>query len=177
MIEELKRSGLKIAEKCYHYVHHVGGNHASLHFVWKGRDGEDERITINQCMQVIKMIEIEAPIYERRITKQQFHRAFGFVADPVALRAIFSELTGDNSAPVNLSSREMDERFSYAMLCEDTEIMVNRHQSPDKKKETFSVFFEATEKYLAEDIGVACQERRHGEQLYLAKAVSLKDLH
>jgi hypothetical protein len=33
------------------------------------------------------------------------------------------------------------------------------------------------ERYLAEDVGVACQDRRHGEQLYLAKAVSIADLH
>lgn len=30
---------------------------------------------------------------------------------------------------------------------------------------------------MSEDIGVAVQERRHCQQLYLAKAVSLKDLH
>lgn len=178
MVEELKHRGMKIAVNCFHYVHHVGGNQTSLHFVWKGRDGEDDGTAINLCMQVIMKIEREAPLYERRITKQHFHKAFGFVADPVALRAIFSELTSDNSAPVNLSAGEIDERFLYAMLCEDTEIMVNlRHQSPDTKKDTFRVFYETTERYLAEDIGVACQERRHGEQLYLAKAVSLKDLH
>ena len=33
------------------------------------------------------------------------------------------------------------------------------------------------QRYLSEDVGVACHEQRHGQQLYLAKAVSLKDLH
>ena len=31
--------------------------------------------------------------------------------------------------------------------------------------------------YLQEDIGVACHDRRHTEQLYVAKAVSFHDLH
>ena len=87
-------------------------------------------------------------------------------------------LTGDQSAPTNLGEREIDSRFEYAMLCEDAEILVDlRHQPPDKKKDTFKEFFTETEKYLAENVGVACHERGLGEQLYLAKAVSIKDLH
>jgi hypothetical protein len=146
----------------------VGGTKTSLHFVWKTAvDEENESDTIDHCLQVIKKIEDEVPTYERRITKQNFHKAFGLVVDPVALSAILSELTGDNSAPVNLNEREID-----------AGILVNlRHQSPDKKVDTFKVFFEATEKYLAEDIGVACHERRHGQQLYIAKAISMKNLH
>ena len=33
------------------------------------------------------------------------------------------------------------------------------------------------QRYLSEGFCVACHEQRHGQQLYLAKAVSLKDLH
>ncbi|XP_064646150.1 uncharacterized protein LOC135499336 [Lineus longissimus] len=178
MIELLRECGLRLAEKCFHYVHHEGGTKSSLHFVWKGLDGDGVGRTVDLCTKVIAKIESEVPIYERRITKQNFIKAFGFVADSVALRAIFSQLTRDNSAPVNLNSQEIDERFKFAMLSEDAGIMVDlRHQGPENRPDTFREFFEATEKYLAEDIGVACQERRHGEQLYLAKAVSLKDLH
>ena len=63
------------------------------------------------------------------------------------------------------------------MLCEDSSIIVDLRHQPQPKKDTFSKFFQATERYLSEDIGVAVQERRHGQELYLAKAVSLKDLH
>ena len=51
-----------------------------------------------------------------------------------------------------------------------------RNQSPDVK-DTFHVFFEATEKFLRNEVGVACHDRHHGQQLYLAKAVSFQDLH
>lgn len=52
-----------------------------------------------------------------------------------------------------------------------------RHASPEHKNESFRPFFQECEKYLSEDVGVAVQERRRGEMLYLAKAVSIRDLH
>ena len=176
IIQELKQKGLKF--KCIHYAHQPGGSKQALHFVWRVDEAKSEGETIERCLQVIKKIEAEIPVYERRITKKHFMQAFGFVVKPVALRAIFRELKGDQSAPANLSERELDSRFQYAMQCEDAGILVDlRNQSPEKKKDTFKEFFSETERYLAEDIGVACHERRHGEQLYLAKAVSIKDLH
>jgi hypothetical protein len=64
------------------------------------------------------------------------------------------------------------------VLSEDPGILVDlRHTSPDNKKDSFRPFFQECEKYLSEDVGVAVQERRHGEMLYLAKAISIKDLH
>lgn len=63
------------------------------------------------------------------------------------------------------------------MLSEDPDIIVNLRHLPPDKKDSFRDFFTETERDLSEDIGVAVQERRHGQQLYLAKAVSLKALH
>ena len=161
-----------------HYVHHIGGNKRSLHFIWKVGENASEGEVIHKCNEVIRAIESEVPVYERRITKKQFMHCFGFIENPVALRAIFKELTGDQSAPANLNQSEIDKRFAHAMLSEDPDIIVNlRHLLPDKKKDSFRDFFTETERYLSEDIVVAVQERRHGQQLYLAKAVSLKDLH
>ena len=175
LVEELRDNGL--SQKCVHYVHHVGGNKPSLHFIWAVGD-QMEGEMINRCTQVIHKIESEAPVYERRITKKKFMHAYGFVGDSVALRAIFRELTGDQSSQTTLSESEIDNRFSHAMLCEDPGIVTDlRHLSPKNKKDSYHDFFAETERYLSEDIGVACHERRHGHQLYLAKAVSLKDLH
>ena len=125
------------------------GNKASLHFLWKGRDGESDSNAIDDSTKVIKKIEVDAPVYERQITKRNFQRAFGFVADPVALRAIFKQLTGDNSAPSNLNEKEIDERFRFAMLSEDSGIMVNlRHQAPEKQPDTFKNLFRSYRKIL-----------------------------
>ena len=54
-----------------------------------------------------------------------------------------------------------------------------RNQAPNEKQDTYGAksFFAEAEKYLNEEVGVTIQERQHGEQLYLAKAVSFRDLH
>lgn len=93
------------------------------------------------------------------------------------MRKIFKELTLDNSAAANLTEAEIDRRLDFSLLSGDPSIMVDlRHQSKEKESQ-FEVFFKATENYLKEDVGIACHERRHNEELYLAKAVSFRDLH
>ena len=78
MIEELKRNGLK-SSKCVHYSFHTGGSKPTLHFLWKVNECQSEGDIITNCLQVIKKIEAEMPVYERRVTKKQFMNAFGFV--------------------------------------------------------------------------------------------------
>ncbi|CAB4016007.1 Hypothetical predicted protein [Paramuricea clavata] len=58
LVEEICDNGL--SQKCVHYVHHVGGNKPSLHFIW-----------------TLCKIESEVPVYERRITKKRFMESFG----------------------------------------------------------------------------------------------------
>ena len=175
-IQVLKDCGL--STRAVHYANHVGGPKPSLHFVWKIKDGDSDGDRLNKCVSIIRKIEEDAPYYEKKITKREFKHNFGFVGSPVALRAIFRDLTNDKSSANSFNEKEIDLRFEYAILCEDASILVDlRHQSPDVKKDSFSVFFEATDKFLKNDVGVACHDRRHGEQLYLAKAVSFRDLH
>ena len=81
---------------CVHDVHHVSGNKQSLHFIWAVGDQEEGEM-INRCNQVIRKVESEVPVYERRVTKKKFMQSFGFVGESVALRSIFKELTGDKS--------------------------------------------------------------------------------
>ena len=89
---------------------------------------------------------------------------------------MFRNLTKDNSSSNSLNEREIDKRFDHAILSEDPTIVVDlRNQSPDVNKDTFRVFIEATEKFLRNEVGVACHDRRHGQQMYLAKAVSVQD--
>lgn len=172
----LLRSGL--TEKSVHYVYNTGGPKPSLHFIWKTAFNDSETNLIQNSLNVIRYIEENVPIYERRITKREFKAAYGFVGPTCALRSIFRNLTGDQSAATNLNEAEIDRRFDFALLAEDSDIIVDlRHAPPGKVSEKFNVFFRATEEYLSNDVGVAVQERRHGEELYLAKAISFSDLH
>ncbi|XP_014674480.1 PREDICTED: uncharacterized protein LOC106814652 [Priapulus caudatus] len=175
-IEDLKQSGLK--SHTVHHAHHIGGSKESLHFVWRIEPTGDPQAIINGCLKVKQKIEADAPVFERRITKREFMRAYGFVSQRVALRSIFKNLTGDQSAAHDTDEKAIDKRFQVALLCEDPGIVVDlRTVKLPNQRDTFATFFAETERYLSEEVGVAVQERRHGEQLYLAKAVSLNDLH
>lgn len=90
----------------------------------------------------------------------------------------FSNLTNDKSSANDYNASEIDRRFEYSLMAGDEGILVDlRHQKLEKKESRFEVFFKETEKYLKEEVGVAVHERRHNQELYLAKAVSFRDLH
>ena len=113
-----------------------------------------------------------------QITLKTFKETYDFATSKVVLRSMFRDLSQDGSAPLNLSQSEIYQWKDFALLLEDSGIIVDfRNQAPANKHDKFSVFFKATEKYLSNDVGVVCHDRRHGEQLYLAKAISFSDLH
>ena len=68
--------------------------------------------------------------------------AYGFVTNGVTLRNIFPTLTSDQSAVTSLTEKQVNERFQYAVLCEEPEILADLHHQPkDKTSDTFTVFF------------------------------------
>ena len=143
-----------LSMKAVHYVFKPGGSKQSLHFVWKIQEDLTETNLINECLKVISKVDENLPIYERRITKREFKRAYGFIASPVAIRSIFKELTGDRSSPTSLTESEIDKRFEFALLSEDPHIAVDlRNQPKDRKSDKFSEFFKETETYLSTVIG------------------------
>lgn len=81
--------------------------HSALHQEGIGEKDLEGKL-INKCNQVIRSIESEISVYERRINKKQFMHAFGFIGNPVTLRAIFKGLIGDQSEPANLNQSEID---------------------------------------------------------------------
>ena len=164
--------------KSVHYVHHIGGPKASMHFLWKIPSNETETNLIKHNLTLINDIDKAIPIYERRITKREFKNSFGYAAPSHTLRAIFSNLTGDKSSAANLTEAEIDRRLEFCLMSEDQNIIVDlRNQPQEGKPGKYETFFKAVEKYLQDDIGVACHERRHNQELYVAKAISFPDLH
>ena len=145
-----------LSTKMVHYVFHAGGSKPSLHFVWKVTEKLSETELIDKCLSVVRKIEEDVPTYERRITKREFKSSYGFATSRVVLRSMFKELTGDKSAPTNVSGLEIDRRLDYAILCEDPDILVDlRNQSSDSREEKFKVFFEQTKK-ISSKCGWCC---------------------
>jgi len=167
-----------LCSKSVHYSHHLGGPKPSMHFVWKIPSFYSETELIKKNLQTISEIRKNIPIYERRITKREFKNSYGFAAPSHVLRSIFKNLTKDQSASLDFNETEIDRRLEFSLMSGDEAIMVDlRQQNTGSKDSRFEEFFKETEKYLKEEVGVAVHERRHTQELYLAKAVSFRDLH
>ena len=173
LLDIIKSRGLN--KKAVLYIHHVGGNKQNVNCLWTIDDSPIGE-TIKKCSETIERLKQNIPKYERKITKRAFIDAYGCYASKACLRAMFASLTNDASAPQNLNEKEINERFEEALSCEDPSIVYDlRHSSKTGETDRFKVFFAETEKYLNDDVAV--HERRHNQQLYLAKATSVRDLH
>ena len=81
---------------------------------------------IQKCIRVVRKIEAEIPYYERRITLKTFKETYDFATSKVVLRSMFRDLSQDGSTPLNLSQSEIDQRKDFALLLEDSCIIVFR---------------------------------------------------
>ena len=89
--------------KAVHYIFKPGGSKQYLHFAWKTRQKLLETELIRECLDVIRRIDENHHVYERRITKAEFKNTIGSLTSPVAIRSIFKELAGDRFSPLELS--------------------------------------------------------------------------
>ena len=107
-------------------------------------------------LETISAIRRDIPSYERRITKREFKNAFGFFAPSYILRNIFKNLTNDQSAAHDFNEAEIDRRLEFSLMTGDEGIMVDlRQQKSDEEKDSrFKMFFNKTELYLREEIGI-----------------------
>ena len=64
-----------------------------------------------------------------------------------------------------------------AMEPEDPNAVVDLQEVKNRDKRTkFEALWSEAQKYINEDLGVAVDNRRHGEVTHLAKAISIRDL-
>ncbi|XP_066928996.1 uncharacterized protein [Clytia hemisphaerica] len=172
---QLLQKGL--TSKAVHYAHNLGGPKPALHFLWKIPNKFSDTELLKKNLEVITDIRKNIPIYERRITKREFKNSFGFAAPSHVLRSIFKNLKNDQSLSNNMNETEIDRRLDFSLMAGDEGILVDlREQNSGPKDKRFETFFKETEKYLKEEVGVTVHERRHTQQLYVAKAVSFRDL-
>ena len=60
---------------------------------------------------------------------------------------------------------------------EDPSTVIDLREVRSKESKTkFNVFWDEAQKFINEDLGVAVDDRRHGEVTHLAKAISVRDL-
>ena len=93
---------------------------------------------------------------------------------PALLCVMYKELAGNHSSSTNEHETEIDRRVQQLIEMEDPEIVDLRKHNEGKKSQR-DVFWDECRKYLQESVGVAVDDRRHGQITHLAQAISAND--
>ena len=106
---------------------------------------------------------------------------FGLVSPgvkPAALRFFYRSLTGDASAPNDITEAEIDSRVQEVIDMEpdDPQTVFDLREARKPTGETkYQVFWDEAVKFINEDIGTAVDDRRHASVTHLTKAISIRD--
>ena len=126
---------------------------------------------------LIESIKVEIPIYHTRAMKQEFYYLIGRVSPeskPYILRSIYHSLSGDSSTSRTSAEEEIDIRLLEILKAEVPDIVVHLLELNTNKSDRFDIFWLKCSEYLSECTCV--QERRHGTMVFMAKAISIRDL-
>ena len=123
------------------------------------------------------LILLEKPTFHTRAMRRQFFHLVGRISPkskPHLLRAMYQSLNGDQSAARTTPENEIDEHVSEFLSMEDPDVIVDLRELNANGRDCFKVFWEKCSLYLSECTSV--QERRHDFVVYMAKAISIRDL-
>lgn len=163
-------------------THSSGNNAGNVHFVWKLPADKSIEATFEESVKTIEDIKKILPEYHTRAMRRELFAKVGRISPntkPAALRFLYRELTGESSASHDTREAIMDERIRSIILMEpeDPHTVVDlRNLECQEKKTQYDVFWDEAKKYIEEEIGTAVDDRRHGQVVHIAKAVSVRDL-
>ena len=125
-------------------------------------------------MRIIESIKQQIPIFHTRAMKQQFFNLVGRISPkskPFLLRSMYQSLTNDKSAARTTAEHEVDGRLIVSLSMEYPDVIVDLREL---NKNGYQVFWERYSQFLSECTSV--HEQRHGSVVYMAKAISIRDL-
>ena len=179
-IQSLERSGLPFPVMLLTYS--SGNNTGNLHFIWKVPVENTAEECFQSSLAAIEQVKLLLPQFHTRAMRQAMFEKFGRVSPgvkPAVLRLFYKDLTGDCSASHDLPESVVDECVHeiLTMEPEDPNTVVDLREVKNKDSRTkFEVVWSEAQKYMNEDLGVAVDDKRHGEVTHLAKAISIRDL-
>ena len=160
-IKHMIKKGIEL-ENCVLFSQNYKGNKGNIYFIWKEDASlENEQATLRNT--TINAITAKLPKYFSRGHKQRMKALTeNLVYDKIStaeFRAIYSELTGDESKGSNRTEREIDNRLKLIMhnltpqLAKD--LRVN-----NARKGKFDQFWDICQKVISDLTAV--DDRRHG---------------
>ena len=158
-----------------------GNNCGNMHFIWRYDDNDPIESVFERSMHVIEVIKPLLPQYHTRAMKRSLFSKFGRVTKgvkPAILRAFYREISNDCSASSNLLEAEIDKRVQLVldMEPEDPNTVIDlRSLNSSAGRTKYDVFWEHASRIINESIGVAVDDRRHGQVVHLAQYISVRD--
>lgn len=128
-------------------------------------------------MHLIDEIKQQIPVFHTRAMRQEFYNLYGLISPkskPFILRNIYHSLTGDQSAARTTAEMEIDDRVTEALSMEDPDIIIDLRELNTNGRDRFAISCQKCSQYLS--MCTAVQERRHGSVVFMAKAISVRDL-
>ena len=135
----------------------------------------------HKSTSVVEIIKPLLPQYYTRAMKRSLFTKFGRVTrgiKPAVLRAYYREISGDCSSSSNLVEAEIDKRVQLVldMEPEDPNTIIDLHSlNSSAGRAKYEVFWDHCSQVLNESIGTAVDDRRHGQVVHLAQAISIRD--
>ena len=169
-VETLTASGLRFP--CVFLIYSPGNNIGNLHFLLKVPEECDPAVVFEPVIENVKLI---TPYYHTRAMRAALFEKFGRISPctkPSALRYFYRELTGDQCSALITQEAEVDKRIKQIMnpsILSDLRALNTGHASK------FNTFWEECGKFLNENVGIAVDDRHHGEITRLATAILVRD--
>ena len=200
-LQSLERTGCKFPIVVM--THSSGNNAGNIHFIWRVPPTEEADVTLRldflknfltpiKCdisffsgrdspdeMNVTSIVNL--PKFHTRAMRVEMFTKFGLVSPgvkPAALRFFYRSLTGDASAPNDITEAEIDSRVQEVIDMEpdDPQTVFDLREAHKPTGETkYQVFWDEAAKFINEDIGTAVDDRRHASVTHLTKAISIHD--
>ena len=126
---------LKVKVDCQRYSYTGGPAH--LHWIWRTSVDENKSETLQNYTKLAAELQKNIPVYHSRSVKGNFTSLYGRCtgAKPAILRSIFRSLTGDQSAPHDLTTAEVDDRVNEMLESEDSDLIwdlrIGNHGRPE----------------------------------------------
>ena len=158
-----------------------GNNRGNMNFIWKYDDNDPIENVFERSMHVVKVIKPLLPQYHTRAMKRSLFSKFGRIIKgikPAILRAFYHEISGDCSASSNFVEAEIDERVQLVldMEPEDPNTVIDlRSLNSSAGRSKYDIFWEHAACIINDSIGVAVDDRRHGQVVHLAQYISVRD--
>ena len=152
------------------YTYSTGNNKGNYHFVWLIPSGGSSDDLQSRNASVVHTLNENMPQFHSRAMKRNFVRLFGSVANvqPVYLREIYRQLTGDTSAASSDCEKKIDERLRLALDSEDPDIVIDLRQHNKGTPSKYDQFWQACEQYIQNTVETAVDDRRHDRIAHLA---------